>query len=339
MEEARKRFEMENEIQPIDESDAIYKYDEEQYYDSIAAAPWKQDVSHFQKVRISAIALIKMAMHARSGGDIEVMGLMQGKIIGQTMVVLDAFPLPVTGTETQVNPGNEAYIYITEYLSKSREIGKEENAIGWYHSHPGYGCWLSGIDVSTQMSYQQFEDPWLAVVIDPKRTIASGKVEIGAFRTYPEGYTPPDQSPSEYQTIPLNKIEDFGVHCKRYYPLETSFFKSSLDSTLLDLLWNKYWVNTLSSSPIFLNREYTARQVLDHAEKLKQVKRGPRSMGMPPRPATGDDSKLAKIYQDCSKTTTEQLHGLMVQVFKNHLFNQITPTTSSSQPSTMDIDS
>lgn len=81
------------------------------------------------------------------------------------MVVLDAFPLPVTGTETQVNPGNEAYIYITEYLSKSREIGKEENAIGWYHSHPGYGCWLSGIDVSTQMSYQQFEEPWLAVVV------------------------------------------------------------------------------------------------------------------------------------------------------------------------------
>jgi hypothetical protein len=34
-------------------------------------------VSYFKKVRISAIALIKMTMHARSGGDIEVMGLMQ----------------------------------------------------------------------------------------------------------------------------------------------------------------------------------------------------------------------------------------------------------------------
>ena len=51
--------------------------------------------------------------------------------------------------------------------------------------------------------------------IDPKRTISSGKVEIGAFRAYPEGYHPPDESPSEYQTIPLDKIEDFGVHCKR----------------------------------------------------------------------------------------------------------------------------
>jgi COP9 signalosome complex subunit 5 len=44
--------------------------------------------------------------------------------------------------------------------------------------------------------------------------MASGKVEIGAFRTYPEGYKPPDEGPSEYQTIPLSKIEDFGVHAK-----------------------------------------------------------------------------------------------------------------------------
>lgn len=90
-----------------------------------------------------------------------------------------------------------------------------ENVVGWYHSHPGYGCWLSGIDVSTQMLNQQFQEPFLAVVIDPTRTVSAGKVEIGAFRTYPEGYKPPDEPVSEYQTIPLNKIEDFGVHCKQ----------------------------------------------------------------------------------------------------------------------------
>ena len=58
--------------------------------------------------------------------------------------------------------------------------------VGWYHSHPGYGCWLSGIDVGTQATQQQYQEPFLAIVIDPHRTIAAGKVEIGAFRTYPE---------------------------------------------------------------------------------------------------------------------------------------------------------
>ena len=64
--------------------------------------------------------------------------------------------------------------------------GRLENMVGWYHSHPGYGCWLSGIDVGTQMIQQQYQEPFLAIVVDPHRTIAAGKVEIGAFRTYPE---------------------------------------------------------------------------------------------------------------------------------------------------------
>jgi hypothetical protein len=59
------------------------------------------------------------------------------------------------------------------------------------------------------------------------------------------GYKPPDDGPSEYQTIPLSKIEDFGVHCKSYYSMEVSYFKSVMDKRLLDSLWNHYWVNTL----------------------------------------------------------------------------------------------
>lgn len=84
--------------------------------------------------------------------------------------------------------------------------------------------------------------------IDPNRTISAGKVDIGAFRTYPKDYTPPTSSASEYQSIPLAKIEDFGAHANQYYQLEVEIFKSSLDEELLGLLWNKYWVNTLSGS-------------------------------------------------------------------------------------------
>ena len=51
------------------------------------------------------------------------------------------------------------------YLELVKKAGREENAVGWYHSHPGYGCWLSGIDVSTQMLQQQWQEPWLAIVV------------------------------------------------------------------------------------------------------------------------------------------------------------------------------
>ena len=88
------------------------------------------------------------------------------------------------------------------------------------------------------------------VKIDPNRTISAGKVDIGAFRTFPEGFTPVSTGSAEYQSIPLSKIEDFGVHANQYYPLDVQIFKSSLDDELLGKLWNKYWVNTLSSSPL-----------------------------------------------------------------------------------------
>ena len=92
------------------------------------------------------------------------------------------------------------------------------------------------------MLNQNFQDPFVAIVVDPIRTISAGKVNLGAFRTYPKGYKPPDEGASEYQTIPLNKIEDFGVHCKSYYSLDVTYFKSALDKSLLDSLWNHYWV-------------------------------------------------------------------------------------------------
>jgi COP9 signalosome complex subunit 5 len=39
--------------------------------------------------------------------------------------------------------------------------------VGWYHSHPSFGCWLSGIDVNTQELFQMSADPFLAIVVDP----------------------------------------------------------------------------------------------------------------------------------------------------------------------------
>ena len=42
-----------------------------------------------------------------------------------------------------------------------------------------------------------------------------------------------------------------------------SYFKSSLDTQLLDMLWHKYWVNTLASSPLVTTRELATGQIID----------------------------------------------------------------------------
>ena len=53
------------------------------------------------------------------------------------------------------------------------------------------------------------------------------------------------------------------LYCLQYYPLDISFFKSSLDSHLLGLLWNKYWVHSLSSNPLLSTRDLLAGQLAD----------------------------------------------------------------------------
>ena len=54
--------------------------------------------------------------------------------------------------------GVQGYEYMVGYQTTCEASGRVEPVIGWYHSHPGYGCWLSGIDVNTQLTHQQVRD-------------------------------------------------------------------------------------------------------------------------------------------------------------------------------------
>jgi hypothetical protein len=76
----------------------------------------------FKDIKISALALLKMVMHARSGGTLEVMGLLLGKVDANTMIVMDSFALPVEGTETRVNAQAQAYEYMTAYIEAAKQV-------------------------------------------------------------------------------------------------------------------------------------------------------------------------------------------------------------------------
>jgi COP9 signalosome complex subunit 5 len=319
--------------------DALYNYDELKQKQVGNDRPWRQDANYFKTVRISSIALIKMVMHARSGGSIEVMGLMQGYTEGTAFVVTDAFRLPVDGTETRVNAQEDANEYLVEYLRLCREEGgRTENVVGWYHSHPGYGCWLSGIDVSTQKLQQTFQEPFMAVVVDPDRTVSAGKVEIGAFRTYPDDHKSESAaaggfSSDGYQAVPLNKAEDFGAHSSSYYSLEIEHFKSTLDAHLLELLWNKYWVGTLSQNPLLTNRDYSNKQILDLAGKVKEASdavvrsaRGGQGYGLSGKGAM--EQTVEKALRDGRTVAANETAGLMASEVKIKIFSDA-PTPSS----------
>lgn len=261
---------------------------------------------------------------------------MQGYVDGDSIIVTDALRLPVEGTETRVNAQNEANEYMIEYLDSSRAQGRQENVVGWYHSHPGYGCWLSGIDVDTQHLQQSHNEPFLAVVVDPDRTIGAGKVEIGAFRTYPTtaatasnaptnaAGSAPDITSDGFQAVPLEKVAEFGAHASRYYSLEVSHFKSSLDTHLLELLWHKYWVQTLSQNPLVTNRDYGSKQLLDLSSKIREATTSiSRSRTGQMSSSKAIDKTIDKLATEVSLLASKEKSGLMAAEIKTKLFNNL----------------
>lgn len=121
-----------------------------------------------------------MLKHCRAGVPLEVMGLMLGEIIDDYAIkVVDVFAMPQSGTSVSVESVDP--VYQQDMLDMLRQTQRSEVVVGWYHSHPSFGCWLSSVDINTQQSFEQLNPKCVAVVIDPIQSVR-GKVVIDAFR-------------------------------------------------------------------------------------------------------------------------------------------------------------
>jgi 26S proteasome regulatory subunit N11 len=102
-----------------------------------------------ETVHISSLALLKMLKHGRAGVPFEVMGLMLGEFVDDyTVTVVDVFAMPQHGTGVSVEAVDPVFQQIM--LEMLKQTGRPEMVVGWYHSHPGFGCWMSGVDQNTQ---------------------------------------------------------------------------------------------------------------------------------------------------------------------------------------------
>ncbi|GET87442.1 metallopeptidase, putative [Leishmania tarentolae] len=243
--------------------------------------PWRLDALFFESVAVSLGATVKMFLHSTRGCPdmsqgrfnwFEVMGLLIGHFIHRELILTDSFSLPVAASEVECSMTEASQIYMANYLEYHRRLGKAEpGCIGWYHTHPGYSCFLSGIDVATQQGSQQMQDPWVALVIDPVHTLRTGQFAMKAFRTYPEencqrqpscsashsavdGADPAASSanatastmPDECGLPPPNRLKEFGIHAHRYYELPVRIVQSARDAPLWALLQRHFWPLSLS---------------------------------------------------------------------------------------------
>jgi len=118
---------------------------------------------------ISKIAEEKMRNHsiAHAAERREVMGLMLGAFYKHEgtvyAIVRDVVTTDLEASSVRVRFNREGFEQLFESLDS---CGFDYIIVGWYHSHPGHGCFLSSTDIDTQKSLFSGRQH-TALVIDP----------------------------------------------------------------------------------------------------------------------------------------------------------------------------
>ena len=158
--------------------------------------------------------------------------------------------------------------------------------MGWYHSHPfdvgiNSHCFLSQTDLTTQLQWQRAEDPhgnpFLAVVIDPLRSLAKNVPEMKAFRAYPPEYNSPVANECPDGNVIADeqeRLERWGSCWARYYELGVETYMSGAARNVMGILTNNFlWMRTLGSTPMLEteNRDRFPDRVISAADKVRDL--------------------------------------------------------------------
>ncbi|OAL74319.1 hypothetical protein A7D00_2352 [Trichophyton violaceum] len=205
-------------------------------------------IDNSETVHISSLALLKMLRHGRAGVPMEVMGLMLGEFVDEyTVRVVDVFAMPQSGTGVSVEAVDP--VFQTKMMEMLRQTGRPETVVGWYHSHPGFGCWLSSVDINTQQSFEQLTPRAVAVVVDPIQSV-KGKVVIDAFRLISPQTLVMGQEPRQ-TTSNLGHLNKPSIQAlihglnRHYYSIAINYRKTGLEENMLMNLHKHVWTEAL----------------------------------------------------------------------------------------------
>ncbi|WEW58948.1 multicatalytic endopeptidase [Emydomyces testavorans] len=224
-------------------------------------------IDNSETVHISSLALLKMLRHGRAGVPMEVMGLMLGDFVDEyTVRVVDVFAMPQSGTGVSVEAVDP--VFQTNMMDMLRQTGRPETVVGWYHSHPGFGCWLSSVDINTQQSFEQLTPRAVAVVIDPIQSV-KGKVVIDAFRLIAPQTLVMGQEPRQ-TTSNLGHLNKPSIQAlihglnRHYYSIAINYRKTGLEENMLMNLHKHVWTDALQMKNFREDRE-------QNVERLKKL--------------------------------------------------------------------
>jgi len=153
------------------------------------------------------------------------------------------------------------------------QTGRKETVVGWYHSHPGFGCWLSSVDINTQQSFEQLNNRAVAVVVDPVQSV-KGKVVIDAFRIINASQRfmgmEPRQTTSNVGSLKPPTIQAM-IHGlgRHYYSINISYRKNILEENMLKRYDKKDWLHGFQTKDLEKNRISNENKMEDLLAQVK----------------------------------------------------------------------
>lgn len=95
----------------------------------------------------------------------ERIGLLMGTLDNQALWINDTIPGEVETSEVSCVFPHQRLAQVASDIVEGRIDGR---IVGWYHSHPGQGLFLSQTDVETHMQFYQFSAYAVSLVADPQ---------------------------------------------------------------------------------------------------------------------------------------------------------------------------
>ena len=114
-------------------------------------------------INITSIALDRISADVRR--PYERIGLLIGSFLDDGLWVNDIVVGENSDSETSCVLSPEKLARVADDIVRGRLDGR---IVGWYHSHPGYGIFMSETDLSTHGKLLQFSPFVIALVVDPE---------------------------------------------------------------------------------------------------------------------------------------------------------------------------
>lgn len=74
-------------------------------------------------------------------------------------------------------------------------------------------------------------------------------------------------------SIPEEKIKDYGAHYKEYYPLETEYFMNAKDAEIVECGFNNFWKTVIESDRLIDNRDDYYKTLGEACKKCQKLNR------------------------------------------------------------------